>query len=77
MGARISTSASPAVGDGPVDDDGNAAPGSSPPHGAAARRKREWQPPAIRTGHLFESNSLACGKNTPQLDQCLQNPLSS
>jgi hypothetical protein len=75
MSARISTSASLA-GDGPVDDQ-TAAPGSTAPGGAATRRKREWQPPAIRTGHLFESNSLACGKNTPQLDQCLQNPLSS
>jgi len=76
MGARISTSASLATGDGPVDDQ-TAAPRSTAPDGPAARRKREWQPPAIRTGHLFESNSLACGKNTPQLDQCLQNPLSS
>jgi len=31
----------------------------------------------VRTGHLFESNSLACGKNTPALDQCIQNPVSS
>lgn len=39
--------------------------------------KRAWQAPRVRTGHLFESNSLACGKNTPQLDQCIQNPVSS
>ena len=39
--------------------------------------KRPWQSPRIRTGHLFESNSLACGKNTPSLEQCIQNPVSS
>ena len=39
--------------------------------------KRPWQAPRVRTGHLFESNSLACGKNTPALDQCIQNPVSS
>jgi hypothetical protein len=39
--------------------------------------KRTWQTPRVRSGHLFESNSLACGKNTPALDQCLQNPVSS
>jgi hypothetical protein len=39
--------------------------------------KRAWQAPRVRTGHLFESNSLACGKNTPALDQCIQNPVSS
>jgi len=39
--------------------------------------KRVWQAPRVRTGHLFESNSLACGKNTPALDQCIQNPVSS
>jgi len=42
-----------------------------------APAKRAWQPPRVRTGHLFESNSLACGKNTPSLDQCIQNPVSS
>ena len=39
--------------------------------------KQKWQQPRIRTGHLFESNSLACGKNVPQLDQCVQNPTTS
>jgi hypothetical protein len=43
----------------------------------ATAGKRAWQPPRIRTGHLFESNSLACGKNTPLLEQCIQNPVSS
>lgn len=41
------------------------------------KRKRPWQAPRIRTGHLFESNSLACGKSTPQIEQCIQNPVSS
>lgn len=56
----------------------------SPPGDAAAEQqpppapgKRAWQAPRVRTGHLFESNSLACGKNTPALDQCIQNPVSS
>lgn len=39
--------------------------------------KRPWTAPRVRTGHLFESNSLACGKSTPQLDQCIQNPVMS
>ncbi|HEX2659923.1 MAG TPA: hypothetical protein VHU40_16680 [Polyangia bacterium] len=39
--------------------------------------KRPWQTPRVRTGQLFESNSLACGKNTPLIPQCVQNPMSS
>ena len=39
--------------------------------------KRPWQTPQVRTGHLFESNSLACGKNSAQLEQCIQNPVMS
>jgi len=32
----------------------------------------------VKTGTLFESNSLACGKNTPMTDECgVQNPLQS
>ena len=27
-------------------------------------RKRTWRPPIVKTGTLFESNSLACGKLT-------------
>jgi hypothetical protein len=41
------------------------------------RGKKPWEPPRVKTGHLFESNSLACGKNTPQTDECLQNPTQS
>jgi hypothetical protein len=34
-------------------------------------RKRAWQPPTVKTGLLFESNSLACGK-TPVEEGCQQ-----
>jgi hypothetical protein len=40
-------------------------------------KKKKWERPRIKTGHLFESNSLACGKNAPMLEQCLQNPVTS
>lgn len=59
-----------AGGDSPA-----AAPAPAPSPAPAV--KKPWRSPHVRTGHLFESNSLACGKNTPQLDQCLQNPLNS
>lgn len=39
--------------------------------------KRPWQPPRLRTGHLFESNSLSCGKNSGNDEQCVQNPTTS
>lgn len=39
--------------------------------------KRPWQLPRVRTGHLFESNSLSCGKSSPLIDMCNQNPLTS
>lgn len=54
-----------------------AAPDRPAPDSRPRTAKRPWQPPRVRTGHLFESNSLACGKNTPQLDQCIQNPVTS
>lgn len=34
-------------------------PRKTPPDKA---KKRPWQSPRIKTGQLFESNSLACGK---------------
>ena len=37
------------------------------------RAKKPWVTPKIKTGRLFESNSLACGKNSPN-DECNQNP---
>jgi hypothetical protein len=51
--------------------------GAQAPGAGAQGRKRAWIAPAIRTGHLFESNSLACGKNTPMIDQCNANPAMS
>jgi hypothetical protein len=40
--------------------------------------KREWQRPSVKTGHLFESNSLACGKNAPGTEECgVQHPTTS
>ncbi len=32
-------------------------------------RKRQWQRPRIKSGRLFETNSLACGKMFD--DQCM------
>jgi hypothetical protein len=55
----------------------DAAPDAPASTSRSAPVKRTWQTPRVRTGHLFESNSLACGKNTPALDQCIQNPVSS
>jgi hypothetical protein len=54
-----------------------AAVGAESPGAGPQGRKRAWITPAIRTGHLFESNSLACGKNTPMIDQCNANPAMS
>ena len=38
--------------------------------------KRPWRRPQVKTGQLFESNSLACGKvftpAQPPMDQCDQ-----
>lgn len=28
----------------------------------AAGKKKQWEPPRVTSGRLFESNSLACGK---------------
>lgn len=28
-----------------------------------ARKRRQWQRPQVKSGQLFEANSLACGKN--------------
>jgi hypothetical protein len=40
-------------------------------------KKKPWESPRVKTGRLFESNSLACGKNTPMTDQCHQIPTQS
>ena len=34
-------------------------------------RKRTWQAPSVKTGSLFETNSLACAK-FPSRGQCRQ-----
>lgn len=39
--------------------------------------KKTWQRPRIKSGRLFESNSLACGKNGPGMEQCEQIPKMS
>lgn len=64
----------PAAEEPPGASSDRAAPGdsASPPG-----RRKVWSKPQIRTGHLFESNSLACGKSGPELDQCIQNPTNS
>jgi hypothetical protein len=40
----------------------------------AAPAKRVWEPPRIKTGQLFESNSLSCGKSNMMMEPCQQNP---
>lgn len=57
--------------------DGSGPPDTGSGSGSSDRGRKVWLKPRIHTGHLFESNSLACGKNTPELDQCNQNPTNS
>lgn len=45
-----------------------------PPARESAPQKRRWDPPRIQSGQLFETNSLACAKNGPELEQCGQIP---
>ncbi len=42
-------------------------------------KKKAWETPRVKSGRLFESNSLACGKNTPDGNggQCLRDPQMS
>jgi hypothetical protein len=35
------------------------------------RSKKRWEPPRVKTGQLFESNSLACGKGQGGDENCL------
>jgi hypothetical protein len=49
----------------------------SRPRKAARKQKKSWQRPTVKTGQLFESNSLACGKNSPGTFECMDNPLQS
>ena len=42
------------------------------------KSKRPWRRPQVKSGQLFESNSLACGKSAPINEECgVQNPLQS
>ncbi|HVZ75447.1 MAG TPA: hypothetical protein VHJ20_23890 [Polyangia bacterium] len=34
------------------------------------RKKKTWESPRVKSGRLFEANSLACGKSDPDTDQC-------
>jgi hypothetical protein len=42
----------------------------SAPRKPLRKRKKAWQRPTVKTGRLFESNSLACGKNSPGMQEC-------
>jgi hypothetical protein len=45
----------------------------------AKGKKKTWESPRVRTGRLFESNSLACNKNTPTGNggECMRIPSMS
>ena len=42
----------------------------SQPRNPVRKVKKRWQQPKVKTGRLFESNSLACGKNAPGMAEC-------
>ena len=52
---------------------------SRKPHPKA--KKKPWEAPRLKSGRLFETNSLACGKSTSMgmsgVDQCHQIPTQS
>jgi hypothetical protein len=55
-------------------DESPPAPAAEPPPAPAPRR---WEPPSIRSGQLFEANSLACGKSNPtEGEQCMMDSQS-
>ena len=41
-----------------------------PPASRRANRRRRGSVRSVKTGKLFESNSLACGKNSPGIPEC-------
>jgi hypothetical protein len=45
-------------------------PRKSPP---PKSKKKQWESPRVKSGQLFESNSLACGKNNSGMDECMDN----
>jgi hypothetical protein len=52
-------------------------PKRKPGTSASTQAKKAWQKPRIKSGRLFESNSLACGKNGPGMESCEQFPKMS
>jgi hypothetical protein len=44
-----------------------------------ARKKKPWESPRVKSGRLFESNSLACNKSqyAGNPDLCMANPTMS
>ena len=47
------------------------------PRSKGEKTRKTWVRPEIRTGKLFEMNSLACGKNNSSTSQCRKNVGSS
>jgi hypothetical protein len=45
-----------------------------PPEPPPAAPKRPWEPPRIKSGQLFESNSLACFKHGVGVFECGMEP---
>jgi hypothetical protein len=43
----------------------------------AKAKKKPWESPRVKSGRLFESNSLACSKNVPDGGACEHDPSSS
>ena len=41
------------------------------------KARKPWARPEIRTGKLFEVNSLSCGKSFGSTGQCIHNPTTS
>lgn len=51
-------------------------PGAPKPR-SATEKKKSWQAPQVKSGRLFESNSLGCNKlpyPTGQYGDCQENP---
>jgi hypothetical protein len=47
------------------------------PRPKAGKSRKKWNRPSIRTGKLFEVNSLACGKASGSTGSCMTFPGSS
>ena len=44
---------------------------------APKRKKKTWESPRVKSGRLFESNSLACGKDHSDGGNCSGDPAMS